>query len=132
MSQIIFCCWKDFYLILKKPVTRENWDKLRVNFVIFEWWNWSKHQFCQIFKCQMAFFGITVNFITQKLKSKHLVCLSFLWWQVFFEGTRENIFHIFRVSVLWVGQCLRIVPKIVHKSTKNCPQKPKKLSPKMS
>ena len=40
------------------------------------------------------FLGITVNFIVQKLKSKHLVCLSFLWRQVFFEGTRENILHI--------------------------------------
>ena len=46
-------------------------------------------------KCQMAFYGITVNFIIQKLKSKHLVCLSFSGgW--FFEGTRENILHIFR------------------------------------
>ena len=25
----------------------------------------------------MAFFGITVNFIIQKLESKHLVCLNF-------------------------------------------------------
>ena len=31
----------------------------------------------------MAFFGITVNVIIQKLKSKHIVCLSFLWWEVF-------------------------------------------------
>ena len=31
--------------------------------------NWPKHQFCQIVKCQMVFFGITVNSITQKLKS---------------------------------------------------------------
>ena len=43
-----------------------------------------------------GFFGITVNFIIQKLKSKHFVCLSFLRWQFFFEGTRENILHIFR------------------------------------
>ena len=34
---------------------------------------------CQIAKCQMAFYGINVNFITPKSKSKHLVCLSFLW-----------------------------------------------------
>ena len=74
---------------LKK--TRENWDKLSVHFSIFEWWNWPKHQFCQIAKCQMAFFGITVNFIIQRLKSKHLVCLSFLWWQVFLRE-REKIF----------------------------------------
>ena len=41
----------------------------------------------------MAFFGITVNSIIQKLKSKHLVFLNF------FEGTRENIMHIFRAWV---------------------------------
>ena len=33
--------------------------------------------FLQIAKCQMFFFGITVNSIIQKLKSKHLLCLSF-------------------------------------------------------
>ena len=44
--------------------------------------------------CQMAFFGTTVHFIIQKLKSKHLVCLSFLWW-VFFEVNERKYFtHI--------------------------------------
>ena len=33
--------------------------------------------FVWIAKRQMAFFGITETFIIQKLKSKHLVCLSF-------------------------------------------------------
>ena len=48
-------------------------------------------------KVQNDFFlDIAVNTIIQKLKSKHLVCLSFLRWEVFFEGTRENILHIFR------------------------------------
>ena len=42
----------------------------------------------------MAFFGITVNFIIQKLKSKHLVCLSFLWWQVFLRE-RGKIFYTY-------------------------------------
>ena len=32
----------------KKPPTRENWEKLSVYFSIFEWKNWSKHQFCRI------------------------------------------------------------------------------------
>ena len=32
-----------------------------------------------------CFFGITVNSIIQKLKIKHLVRLSFLWWEVFWE-----------------------------------------------
>ena len=34
---------------------------------------------------------ILVNFLTQKLKSKHLVCLSFLWWKGFL-GEGEKIF----------------------------------------
>ena len=46
--------------------------------------------------CQFGKFGVLINFIIQKLKSKHLVCLSFPWSVIFFEGTRGNIFHIFR------------------------------------
>ena len=46
----------------------------------------------------MPFFGITVSFIIQKMKTKQIVYLSFLWWQVFFEGMGENILHIFQVS----------------------------------
>ena len=54
--------------------------------------HWPKHKFCQIAKCQMPFL---VNFIIQKLKSKHLVCLSFLWWQVFLRGQQEKIFYTY-------------------------------------
>ena len=36
-------------------------------------------------------FGITANFIVQKLKSKHLDCLSFLRW-VFFLGNERKYF----------------------------------------
>ena len=43
----------------------------------------------------MAFFGITVNVIIQKLKSKHLVCLSFLWRQVFLREQQEKIFYTY-------------------------------------
>ena len=32
---------------------------------------------------EWVFFGITVYFMIQKLKSKHLVCHGFLWWEVF-------------------------------------------------
>ena len=39
---------------------------------------------------KMAFFDITGNFIIKKLKSKHFS------GDMFFEGTRENILHIFR------------------------------------
>ena len=37
---------------------------------------------------------LIVNFIIQKLKSKHLVFLSFLWWQVFLRE-REIIFYTY-------------------------------------
>ena len=37
---------------------------------------------------------VLVNFIIQKLKSKHLVCLSFLWWQ-FFLREQEKIFYTY-------------------------------------
>jgi hypothetical protein len=37
---------------------------------------------------------VWVNFIIQKLKSKHLVCLSFFWWQVFLRE-REKIFYTY-------------------------------------
>ena len=47
---------------------------------------------------QFGKISFLVNFNIQKLKSKRLVCLSFLWWQYnrFFERARENILHIFR------------------------------------
>ena len=45
---------------------------------------------------QFGKIGVLINFTIQKLKSKHLVCLSFLLWEFFFEGTRENIFLIFQ------------------------------------
>ena len=38
-----------------------------------------------------GFFGITVNFVIQKLKSKQLVCLIFLWWEVFLREL-EKVF----------------------------------------
>ena len=46
-----------------------------------------------MFTWQFGKIGVLVNFITQKLKSKHLVCLR---RQFIFEGTRENILHIFQ------------------------------------
>ena len=53
-----------------------------------------KTNFAKLPITKWLFFGITVNFIIQKLKIKHLVSLSFLWWHVFFEGMSENILHI--------------------------------------
>ena len=53
-------------------------------------------------KCQMVFIGINVNFIIQiqKLKSKPLVCLSFLRWQVFWGNERKYFTHIPGLSQL--------------------------------
>ena len=42
----------------------------------------------------MAFFYISVNLIIWKLKSKHLVCLNYLWWQVFWGKERKYFPHI--------------------------------------
>ena len=44
---------------------------------------------------QFGTIRVFVNSITKKLKSKHLVCLSFLWWQFFFWGNKRKYFiHI--------------------------------------
>ena len=44
---------------------------------------------------QVPNIDISVNLIFQKLKSKHFVCLSFLWWQVFLRDWEEKYFtHI--------------------------------------
>ena len=48
---------------------------------------------------------LIVNFITWKFKSKHLVCLSFLWGQVFLRE-REKIFCTYsRPEVTEVTYC---------------------------
>ena len=39
---------------------------------------------------QFGKIGVLVNSIIQKLKSKHLSCLSFLWWQLW-----EKIFYTY-------------------------------------
>ena len=43
---------------------------------------------------QFCRFCVLVNFITQKLKSKHLLYLIILWWQIFFRE-REKIFYAY-------------------------------------
>ena len=50
--------------------------------------------FAKLPSAKCHFFGKTVNFVIQKLKSKHLVCLSFLQWQVFLRE-REEIFYTY-------------------------------------
>ena len=54
----------------------------------------TKTPFLPNFQVPNGFFGITVNLITQKLKSKHFVCLSNLWWQVFLRE-QEKIFYTY-------------------------------------
>ena len=60
-----------------------------------------------------------VGFIIQKSKSKHLVCLRFLWWQ-FFEGPRENILHNFRVYMY----SKIIIMRLIQRGTKMIPERP--------
>ena len=49
--------------------------------------------------------GITVNFIIQKLKSKYLVCLSFLWRH---EGTTRKYFpHIQGLRQSYTSQVIK-------------------------
>ena len=64
--------YKIFSLIpSKKPVTRENWDKLRVHISLFEWWNLQLYQKSQLALCsQFVKIGVVVNFIIEKLKVK--------------------------------------------------------------
>ena len=58
--------------------------------------------FAKLLCSKMAFLDITVNFITQKLKSKHLA-ISVFSSQSFFEGTRGKFFHIFRALIASVS-----------------------------
>ena len=78
----------------KKPVTREDWDKLPIYFSIF--WVIKLTKTPILPNCQVPnvlFFCINVDCIVKKLKSKRLVFL------IFFEGTRENIVHIFQALI---------------------------------
>ena len=55
--------------------------------------------------CQVpngVFYIRIVNFITQKLNSKNLVCLSFLWCQVFWRNER-NIYYFCSVCIFFEG-----------------------------
>ena len=54
-----------------------------------------KKAICHLAIWQNLSFGQSYHSI-QRLKSKRLVCLSFLWLQVFFKGTGGNILHILR------------------------------------
>ena len=49
---------------------------------------------CFILNILFGKIGIVVNYIIEKLKSKHNVCLSFLWRQVFLRE-RKKIFYTY-------------------------------------
>jgi hypothetical protein len=53
--------------------------------------------FAKLVMCQMAFFGITVNFIVQNLKNKHLVCLSSDFYSVDLTGS-ENLASFYEIT----------------------------------
>ena len=79
----------------KNLLNRENREKISVYFPI-SYDRITKTPILPHAKFQMAVFGITVTFITQKLKSKRTLSLpDFSLVTGFFEGTGENIVHIF-------------------------------------
>ena len=86
----------------KKALTRENWDKLSVHFSIFGVIKFTIIQKKTFGTRKFGKIGVLVNFIIQKLKSKHSFCLSFLSWHVF-EQTRENILNIFWAHIHFKG-----------------------------
>ena len=65
---------------------------------------------------QFGKIGVLVHFVIQKLKSKHLVCLSFLWWQGFLRE-REKIFSTYSgpeqylAYIAWSQQNENIYPQ---------------------
>ena len=82
---------KVFYLIpLNNKLSQEKTNKISVYFSIF--YDRKKHRLCRMPSSKCFFFGITVTCITKKLKSKRLVCLFFLWWQVFLKE-QAKIFY---------------------------------------
>ena len=88
----------------KNPPTRENWDKLSVYFSIFLWLNLQLYQKKPFANWQFGKIGFLVNLIIQKWKSKHLVCLSFLWWQVLLRE-RGKIFYTYSGPLVALQYC---------------------------
>ena len=87
---------------LEKTPIRENWDKLNT-YLLFNFWMIKLTITPILPSCQVPTNGIfwyIGNFIIQKLKSKQLVCLSFLWWQVFLRE-REKIFYTYSKPKWW-------------------------------
>ena len=82
--------WAKYFLLFpqKKHATREKLinDKIDQN-----------TNFAKLPCAKCLFFGITLSFIIQKMKTKQIVYLSFLWWQVFLREW-EKIFYTYSRS----------------------------------
>ena len=77
-----------------------------------------RHQFRQIAKCKIAFFGIVVHFNLQILKIIHLVCLSF--WDI----SRDPGFRIsISVQKMWPLDAADLVHADLYQTEKNAPAK---------
>ena len=108
----------------KKSVTRENCDKLSC--LLFNFWmiKWTKTPILRNYQVPNGFFWFNCKFnhskiqqfvmlslkekyiilIIQKLKSKHLICLIFLWRQVFLRE-REKISYTYSgPKAAWIWQ----------------------------
>ena len=75
----------------KKPCHQRKVRKTKCN---FQFLNLQLYQKSHLGSWQLGKIVVLVNSITQKLKSKHLFCLCFLWWQVFLRE-REKIFYTY-------------------------------------
>ena len=69
---------------------------------------------CQVPK---GFLYITVNLIIWKLKIKRLVCLSFLWWQVFWGNERKIFPHIPDLKVISIIKLFDRITQPLHPVT---------------
>ena len=70
----------------KKTVTREDWDKLNVYFSIFEWYNWSKHQFCPIL-------GLNHNKVNETQADPLIPAENFISRRCYQNGTVQYEWH---------------------------------------
>ena len=87
-----------------------NWDTLVclsfwrkcVHFSIFEWW-----------KCQMDFLDIIVNFIIQKMKSKHTSLKKYTNWDNLVWNERKYFSHISGLEFLKTHHCALCFKSVV-------------------
>ena len=87
-------CIKHF-LLFPQRICRQRKQRqtkhLLLNFWIIEL---TKTTILTNYQVPNGFFVYNCKFYQSKIESKHLVCLSFLWWQVFLRE-REKIFYTY-------------------------------------